>query len=129
MAKQTYKLKLEPRAGYLYAGVESDKITEKIALAYMNEIIERCRKDGLVKVMIYRDIPAMLTTGPLFYVARQFQEMMKGVKVAFVNPHENIVHEMHFFIMNATEGAAEYMIFNNTADAEGWLLAESPVSA
>lgn len=122
MAQQTYKLNLESRHGYLYAGVESEKINETIALAYMNEIMERCRADGLVKVMIYRDIPAMLTTGPLFYVARQFQEMMKGLKVAFVNPHENIVHEMHFFIMTATEGAAEYMIFDNAADAERWLL-------
>jgi hypothetical protein len=29
---------------------------------------------------------------------------------------------MHFFIMSTTEGAAEYMIFDNTSDAEGWLL-------
>jgi hypothetical protein len=123
MAQQTYKLSLESRKGYLYAGVESERINETIALAYMKEIMERCRAEGLLKVMIYRDIPAMLTTGPLFYVARQFQEMMKGLKVAFVNPHENIVHEMHFFIMTATEGATEYMIFNNAADAEGWLLA------
>jgi len=119
-----YELIFEERSGYLYANVKADSITQEIAMAYLNEVMGRCRNLKFARLLIERDIPEMLPDGTLFFVASEFQQMNAGVRVAFVNKHVENDDALEFAVRVGMNRGADYGVFDNESDAERWLLAE-----
>ncbi len=117
-----YELTLEEREGYLYARVEAHTITEEIAMEYLQEVTDRCRELNCERLLVDRDIPAMLPDGTLFFVAAEFQKMIAGVRVAFVNKYLSNDDALEFAVRVGVNRGADYGIFDNQQDAERWLL-------
>src|SRR5215208_6197816 len=93
-----YELTFEERDRYLYASVKADSIDEKIAMDYLRKVAVRCEALETTHLLLYRDIPAMLPDGVLFFVTTEFLAMIRGVKTAFVNPHLLHADAMEFAI-------------------------------
>jgi hypothetical protein len=119
---QHYQLTFEERPGYLYAHVTAEIINRQIALAYLSEVAGEARRLKAARLMLHRDIPAMLPDGVLFFVTAEFQEMIIGIKTAFVNPYLTNEDAFNFAITVGTNRGARYNVFNNDTDAEIWLL-------
>lgn len=117
-----YELTLVPRREYLYARVKADSIDSKTAAAYLREVAGNCSELKRRRVLLERDIPVMLPDTDLFFTTGEFLEMMRNVRVAFVNPHASIHHEMEFAILIATNRGAEFTLHADIASAEKWLL-------
>jgi hypothetical protein len=121
-----YELTFEARPQYLYAQVKADTITEQIAAGYLREVADKCRELECDRLLLHRDIPEMLATGTLFFVAADFQKMISGIRTAFVNPHLSNRNELDFAVTVGTNRGADYAVFDNDADAEAWLLRSLP---
>ena len=65
----------------------------------------------------------MLPDTDLFFTTGEFLELMRDVRVAFVNPHESIHGEMEFAILIATNRGADFKLHGDIGSAEKWLLA------
>jgi hypothetical protein len=120
----TYTLYFEDRPGYLYARVEAETIDAENALEYLFKVADRCDETKCERLMLERDIPVMLPPGDLFFTTQKFLERVKGIRVAFVNPHAPIREDMKFAIMIGTNRGAMYSLHDNTASAERWLESE-----
>ena len=123
-ANSPFELTFEKRPNYLFARVNADTISGDVALQYLSDIANECSQSGYDKVLIVRDIPAMLDTGTLFFTTGEFLEMIGPTQVAFVNPHSSIQQSMDFAIMIGTNRGANYRLFEDEAEAEKWLLAD-----
>lgn len=119
---ENYALTFEERPGYLYARVAADFINREIAMAYLTEVADRAHFLQTERLMLHRDIPAMLPDGVLFFVTAEFQKMIDPIKTAFVNPHLSNADAFNFAITVGTNRGARYNIFKNDTDAEAWLL-------
>ncbi len=117
-----YELMLEPRPGYLYARIKADTITDKVAMRYLRKVTARCRALKCDRLLLHRDIPSMLPTGSLFFLASEFQQRVRGIRVAFVNPYPSNEPDLTFGVTVGTNRGADYAVFDNDADAEAWLL-------
>jgi hypothetical protein len=117
-----YNLRFEERSGYLFARVSASRISEEIAFAYLDEVLIKCRAGGYRKLLLHRDIPAMLPDGDLFFVAAEFQRRLAGIKTAFVNPHEGNSETFDFAVTVGQNRGGTYGLFDNDIDAETWLL-------
>jgi hypothetical protein len=120
--KNPYELTFEERDGYLFASVKAETIDEATAMDYLSKVAARCKSLETTHLMLYRDIPAMLPDGVLFFVTTEFLTMIRGIKAAFVNPHLPNTDAMEFAVTVGKNRGANYQAFNNTADAERWLL-------
>lgn len=117
-----YELRLEERPGYLYAHIKAPTVTEQIAMSYLREVAERCASLQYKRLLVHRDIPDMLPTGTLHHVAAEFQQMISGIRTAFVNPHLANKTDLDFAVTVGQNRGAQYGVFINDADAELWLL-------
>jgi len=119
---ESYELTFEKRPGYLYARISAENINREIALTYLREVAERANMLEAARLMIHRDIPEMLPDGILFFVTAEFQQMIVGIKTAFVNPYLSNEDAFKFAITVGHNRGANYNIFTNDDDAETWLL-------
>ena len=117
-----YNLILEERDEYLYARVTSETIDGESALQYLTEIANRCEEIDCERLMIYREIPVMLSDGVLFMVSAEFQKMITGIRTAFVNPYEPNKEAFDFALTVGENRGAEYALFTNEEEAEAWLV-------
>lgn len=120
--RKRYELTIVPRREYLYARVRAETIDSKTAVAYLREVAGSCFELKRRRVILERDIPVMLPDTDLFFTTGEFIDMMKNVRIAFVNPHEAIHREMEFAILIATNRGAEFALHADLASAENWLL-------
>jgi hypothetical protein len=118
----SYELFFEERKGYLYARVTAEIINKEIAMAYLTQVAERAKRFAPKRLMLHRDIPQMLPDGVLFFVTAEFQQMIAGIKTAFVNPHLSNEDAFKFAITVGQNRGADYKIFSSDTDAETWLL-------
>ena len=119
---ESYRLTFEERSEYLYAKIKADTIDEDIARAYLREVEAQCARIKCGRLLLHRDIPAMLPDGVLYFVAEAFQEMTRGVKAAFVNPYEANQKSIDFAVTVGINRGGHYKTFTNDTDAEQWLL-------
>lgn len=117
-----YDLIFEHREGYLYACVTAAKIDRKTALEYLHRVADAVRDSPYNRLMLERDIPAVLSTADIFFTAEDFLDLVRGLRVAFVNTHATIQAELEFAMLIGTNRGAKYGLFNNVPDAEKWLL-------
>src|SRR4029077_6336709 len=115
-----YELTFEERDGYLYARIKADTMNREMALAYLGEIADKCAELNCRLLILERDVPVMLPSGDLFFTTQDFMNMMKGRRVAFVNPHSTIENHMDFAITIGTNRGADFALHNTVAAAEKW---------
>jgi hypothetical protein len=117
-----YKLKFEERSGYLYAYVKASSLTSDIAIAYLREITGEAVRLKQKRLMVERDIPVMLPTGTLFFATEIFIDLIRGMRVVFINPFPDLQTDMNFAVTMATNRGANYTVVDNMEAAEKWLL-------
>jgi hypothetical protein len=116
-----YKLIFERRPRYLYARIEAEDIDRETAISYLREIANKSEELSENRVLLERSIPVMLSDADLLFTTEDFAEMMKGRKVAFLNPHTPISEDMDFAMVIATNRGAEFQLHRDTRSAEAWL--------
>ncbi|MFT3742754.1 MAG: hypothetical protein QM785_00540 [Pyrinomonadaceae bacterium] len=121
-AERPYELTFEQFPDHLYVRVKAEKIDRQSALAYLREVAASCRTSDCENLILERDIPVMLSDSDLFFTTNDFLEMMRGVRVAFVNPHLTIEDEMRFAILIGTNRGAMFTVHNSLDAARAALL-------
>ncbi|MFT3746166.1 MAG: hypothetical protein QM785_17985 [Pyrinomonadaceae bacterium] len=125
MKNKTFELTLERRSKYIYAHVVSPVITPEIALEYLGEAIEACKHANLKRLLVFREIPAILADGVVFQTSMRVIEMLGKIKMAVVNPYLELEEDMTFAQNVTTNRGAAHNIFRTVDEAEKWLLDRS----
>jgi len=121
--QERYTLTFEPRGGYLFASVRAPRIDREIALGYLREAVDECRRLGFDRLLIYREIPETLPPITAFGVGEAFGRMSKGIRTAFVvELHPRIHEELEFKTLVARNRGSLTLAFTTIEAAEGWLL-------
>jgi hypothetical protein len=118
-----YQLTFDERTNYLYAHVSAPAIDEEMARAYLGEIAAKCHELETKRLMIYRDIPAVLDTTAMYFAASHVRSVLRGIKTAFVNPYESNDKMLQFATTVGHNFGEMHELFNDPAKAESWLLA------
>src|SRR5688572_30803071 len=121
-AATPYELNFEQRPDYLFAKVTADTITTETAIAYIQEIGAKCAELKFSRVMIYRDIPAVISTGSIYFLVHDLASILRGVKVAFVNPHPENQKGLDFATLFGSNRGGKFSLHSDIASAEEWLL-------
>lgn len=115
-----YRLTLIDRELYVYAHVKADALTSEISSQYLLEIVEGCRVFGKDRLMIYRDIPEMLSAENIRGVGGKFIESTRAIRIAAVNPYLSEA-ELNDAIVHLPL-SDNIRIFTDFRAAEEWLL-------
>ena len=117
-----YKLTFTVYPEYLYANLTGDTISVEIIRDYISEIVAKCDATGKHRILLYRDIPAVLPGFEVFHTVKDSLGALTGKKLALVNPHAAIGPEVDFGMTVGQNRGGNYSSFNNVSDAEAWLL-------
>jgi hypothetical protein len=119
----TYQLSFEVRPEYLYAELRARSISEEIIRGYVTELVAKSRESGRDRILLYRDIPAIMATYQVFSTVNESLNALRGKKLALVNPHASIDEDLEFGLTVGQNRGGNYRRFTNIPDAEAWLLA------
>lgn len=117
-----YLLTFSEHPEYLYANLTGDTISAEIIRDYIGEIVARCNATGKHRILLYRDIPAVLSEAEVFRTVNESLGALIGKKLALVNPHAAIQKEVEFGMTVGQNRGGNYRSFNSVAEAEAWLL-------
>ena len=117
-----YQLTFTVHPEYLYVNLTGDKISAQIIRDYISEIVAECNATGRHSILLYRDIPAVLSGGEVFHTVTESLVALRGKKLAIVNPHTAIETEVDFGVTVGQNRGGNYGSFKTVADAEAWLL-------
>lgn len=119
---KSYLLTFSEHPEYLYANLTGDTISEDIIRDYIAEIVARSNETGKHRILLYRDIPAVLSESEVFHTVNESLDALIGKKLALVNPHAAIQMGVEFGVTVGQNRGGNYRSFTNVADAEAWLL-------
>jgi hypothetical protein len=117
-----YLLTFEERPGYLFANLKAESVTEEIIRAYVVDLVAKAQEAGLTRILLYRDIPAIMSVTSMFETVRESLDALRGKKLALVNPHLSIESDLQFGVTVGQNRGGNYSVFDNVPDAEAWLL-------
>ena len=117
-----YLLTFTVHAEYLYANLTADAISAEMIRDYIGEIVAKSDETGKNRILLYRDIPAVLSGGEVFFTVNQSLDALVGRKLAIVNPYANISAEIEFGVTVGQNRGGNYRSFDNVSAAEAWLL-------
>jgi len=117
-----YTIAFEVRPGYLYVDLKGDVISTDVIRSYVADVLEECERSGMRRIMLYRDIPVILSEAEMFYTVNESLEALRGKKVALVNPHDELQKELDFGMTVGSNRGGQYGSFIDIDDAEKWLL-------
>lgn len=120
-----YQLTFTVHPEYLYANLTGDTISVQIIRDYISEIVAMCETSGKRRILLYRDIPAVLPGFEVFQTVNESLRALMGKKLALVNPHEAIEPEVDFGMTVGQNRGGNYRSFKTVADAEAWLLKDT----
>lgn len=124
-ASELYELSFEHRPQYLYARVTGEKDSYEISRQYWQEIATECKKSGIKKVLIEEDIKENVSMSDMYRFASEIPQLgFFGIRVAFVDLQQEQQQLNQFGETVATNRGLFSRVFNNTAEAEEWLLSE-----
>ncbi len=110
---------------YLYADLKGETISAEIIRDYIREIVAKSNETGKHRILLYRDIPAVLSGGEVFFTVSESLDALMGKKLALVNPHLAIESAIDFGVTVGQNRGGNYRSFNNVAAAEEWLLKDA----
>jgi hypothetical protein len=117
-----YLITFSVRPEYLYADLKGETISAGIIRGYIREIVAKSDETGKHRILLYRDIPAVLSGGEVFFTVSESLDALTGKKLALVNPHLAIEAAIDFGVTVGQNRGGNYRSFNNVAAAEEWLL-------
>lgn len=117
-----YELTFDARPHYLYVHIKAETTTREIALAYLREIVEECVRLKYRRLLVERDVPVMMSDPDIFFTTNDFLDMIKNVRVAFVNPYVTQENAMKFAMLVGTNRGAKFKAHKSVEEAEPWLL-------
>jgi hypothetical protein len=117
-----YQLTFTVHPEYLYANLTGKTISVQIIRDYISEIVAKCDETGRRRILLYRDIPAVLSGGEVFHTVNESLSALAGKKLALVNPHADIEEKIDFGMTVGQNRGGNYRSFKTVADAEAWLL-------
>lgn len=123
--EKPYSLTYDEKSNYLYAHVKCDEFTIEVAVDYLREVIAECRELQYTRIMIDRDIPVILSTAKIQFVAEQLATVnTKGLKIALVDPRpEN--RELNRFAAAASRGlGTKVRAYSTIPDGRRWLISD-----
>lgn len=120
--QKPYQLTFTVHPEYLYADVKGETISAEIIRDYVGEIVAKSEETGKRRILLYRDIPAVLSGGEVFFTVNESLGAFAGKKLALVNPHAAIDSEIDFGMTVGQNRGGNYRSFNDVAAAEAWLL-------
>lgn len=122
-----YLLTFSVHPEYLYANLSGDTISAEIIRDYIREIVAKSGETGKHRILLYRDIPVVLSGGEVFFTVNESLDALSGKKLALVNPHAAIETAIDFGVTVGQNRGGNYRSFNNVAAAEAWLLNDTDV--
>jgi hypothetical protein len=117
-----YILIFTEHPGYLYVNLKAETISAEIIRDYIREVVSRSDATGNRRILLFRDIPAVLSRGQAFFMVNESLDALKGKQLALVNPHGEIKESIDFAMTVGQNRGGNYRSFDNVADAEAWLL-------
>ena len=120
-----YLLTFSVHPEYLYAHLTGDTISVDIIRDYVSAIVAECEATGKDRILLYRDIPTLLSEGEVFFTVNESLDALSGKKLALVNPHEDIETAVDFGVTVGQNRGGNYRSFKNVAAAEAWLLKDT----
>ena len=120
-----YQLTFTVHPEYIYAKLTGDTISVQIIRDYISEIVSMCETAGKRRILLYRDIPAVLSGVDVFYTVNESLRALMGKKLALVNPYAAIETEVDFAMIVGQNRGGNYRSFKTVADAEAWLLKDA----
>jgi hypothetical protein len=117
-----YKLTFQRCPGYLYVRLEAASIDAATAMEYNRAMAAKCDELELTKILVVREIPMMMGTVDIYDVTNDFIEVMRGKKVAYVNPYAAIGEDLKFSAAVAFNRGARMRVFASEDEAKDWLL-------
>lgn len=122
-----YELTLEMRPEYLYARVRSKATSQEMVVAYIHEVIRKCKKLNRRRLLLERDIPATLGDKEVFFSGTDFAHMgLADVKIAVVDRRAENIEGLELAILVQNNRGANIMLFDNVPEAESWLVSRLP---
>ncbi len=120
---QAFELAFEQRDLYLCARITSKAITLERSEEYLGEIIDRCRTEGVSRLLIERHIPQTLSNVEAYRVVTSFAENIpSGLRIAFVDSNSNNRKRLEFGTRAARSQNLDADVFGSADEAEKWLL-------
>jgi len=121
-SKKSYEIDLEDRGDYLYARVSGEKLNATISASYWNQIAEKCFELGRNKILIEKEFKESVSAAEMLEMSSYLGQLLATHRIAFVDRfgHEDI-NELGKKL--ARNRDVMLQIFENTRDAEQWLLA------
>ena len=117
-----YRITFTEYTEYLYVDLKGDEVSTEIIRDYISDVVAKCEELGKDKILLHRDIPAILSEGEVFHTVRESLEALAGKKLALVNPHTSIRTAVDFGMTVGQNRGGNYRSFTNVEDAEAWLL-------
>lgn len=117
-----YTLNFTERPEYLYAHLTAETISADIIRGYVSEVAAKSDSTGKHRILLFRDIPVVMTEGDVFHTVSESLELLRGKKLAIVNPHAVIEKELQFGMTVGQNRGGNYAVFDNEASAETWLM-------
>ena len=122
VSQELYNLTIDECAEYLHIRIEAEQMTRQIAEMYLAEVADACAEMNCRRLLLERDVPTMLNFADLVDVTKDFLKMVRGVRVAFVNPHTSIDDQMNFAVMFGSNRGGLYSLHSNVSSGIKWLL-------
>ncbi|MGB4989340.1 MAG: hypothetical protein WBO10_08915 [Pyrinomonadaceae bacterium] len=119
---KNYELTFTEHCEYIYAELKGESISAEIIHEYVAELVAKCKETGKSRILLYRDIPAVMSGGQVFFSVAEGVEQLSGKKIALVNPYQDIAKRIEFAMTVGQNRGANYRAFDNVPDAKKWLL-------
>ncbi|MGE3465689.1 MAG: hypothetical protein AB7J13_02045 [Pyrinomonadaceae bacterium] len=121
-SNKNYELAFTEHPEYLYAELRGETISADIVREYVDELVAKCEETGISRILLYRDIPVVLSGGQVFFTVTKGVDPLRGIKVALVNPYKELAEMLKFGMTVGQNRGADYSYFDNVAEATKWLL-------
>lgn len=123
-SQKHYTISFTPHPKYLYVHLEGNTISPDLIRDYIAEIIAKCDEIGVSRILLFRDIPAVLSEGLVFLTVNESLTALRGKKLALVNPHSRIQAEVDFAMTVGQNRGGNYRSFPTTEAAVEWLVGD-----
>lgn len=120
--EKAYSLTFTVHPEFLYAHLKAEKIDEGIINGYVSELVARSDESGTDKILLYRDVPAVLPEGYVFHTVNDSLAALRGKKLALVNPYRELDEAIKFGMTVGQNRGANYKMFADVESATEWLL-------
>ena len=119
--EKSYSISTENRGEYLYVLVSGKKLTASISAAYWREIAHECFELKILKILIERDFKQTVSPPEMLQMGKYLGYLLPTFKIAFVDRHRHQeINELGKTVARHREVVMQ--LFDNTKDAERWLL-------